>query len=55
MLVGKIYEYCQQNGIAVLDLGISSENGILNEGLFNFKKNLGSETSNKSTYQLINE
>jgi hypothetical protein len=55
MLVGKIYEYCQDNDIGILDLGISSENGILNEGLFNFKRNLGCEMSDKNTYHLINE
>jgi len=55
MLVGKIYEYCQHSSIVILDLGISSENGLINEGLFIFKRNLGCETSNKNTYRLINE
>lgn len=55
MLVGKIYEYCQEKSIDILDLGISSEKGILNEGLFKFKRNLGCEMSDKNTYQLINE
>ena len=52
LLVKKIYEYCQDEDINILDFGLSSENGILNEGLFAFKKNLGSETSKKITYQL---
>ena len=52
MLVGKIYEYCQDNSIGILDLGISSENDILNEGLFVFKRNLGCEMSDKNTYHL---
>ena len=53
MLLQEIYQYCQQNGIKILDLGISSENGQINQGLFNFKENLGCATSTKNTYSLI--
>jgi len=52
MLVQEIYKYCQQNGIKILDLGISSDQGQKNEGLFIFKENLGCVTSNKNTYFL---
>ena len=52
MLVEEIYRYCQQNGIKILDLGVSSEKGIKNEGLFVFKENLGCLTSKKNTYFL---
>ena len=50
-LIQEIYIYCQQNGIGILDLGISSENGLINPGLFNFKKNLGCASSEKNTYR----
>jgi hypothetical protein len=53
MLIQQIYQYCQQNGIEILDLGVSSENGLINQGLFNFKKNLGCVSSEKNTYRLI--
>ena len=51
-LVKCIYEYCQQFRFKILDLGISSEHGNLNEGLFTFKQNLGAIVSDKITYQL---
>lgn len=53
MLLQQIYQYCQQNGIEILDLGVSSEEGLINQGLFNFKKNLGCVSSEKNTYRLI--
>ena len=52
MLVQEIYQYCQQNKIKILDLGISSQNGEKNVGLFTFKENLGCISANKNTYQL---
>ena len=52
MLVDGVYKYCQQNNFNILDLGISSVQGLLNQGLFDFKDNLGCETSNKCTYVL---
>lgn len=52
MLIQEIYQYCQQNDIWLLDLGISTESGEINEGLFNFKKSLGCSTSEKNTYRL---
>ena len=54
MLVAGIYQYCQQKNISILDLGISSVEGQINQGLFDFKKNLGCESSNKYTYVLNN-
>ena len=53
MLVQEIYRYCQQNGIKILDLGVSSTNGLINQGLFNFKKNLGCISSRKNTYCIV--
>jgi len=52
MLVAGIYQYCQQKNISILDLGISSIQGQLNQGLFDFKQNIGCESSSKSTYVL---
>jgi len=52
LLVKYIYEYCQQNKYKVLDLGISTMNGILNSGLFTFKENLGAVTSEKKSFSL---
>jgi hypothetical protein len=52
MLIKEIYEYCQRNEIQILDLGISTENGLINQGLFNFKKSLGCYATEKNTYGL---
>jgi len=52
MLIKEIYEYCQRNEIQILDLGISTENGLINKGLFNFKKSLGCSATEKDTYAL---
>lgn len=40
-------------GYQILDLGISSVNGIRDEGLSRFKRNLGAKESLKTTYQEI--
>jgi len=52
LLVAGIYEYCQEHGIEILDLGISSQHGKLNEGLFYFKRSCGAVSSDKISYQL---
>lgn len=52
MLNEGIYNFCREENIKVLDLGISSENGVINEGLFTFKQNLGCVASDKNTYIL---
>ena len=49
-LVNGIYEYCQKNGLKLLDLGISTNKGVLNKGLYNFKKTFGAVDSRKLTY-----
>jgi hypothetical protein len=48
----KIIEDAKQDEKAILDLGISSFGGILNEGLFRFKTNLGAKSSFKPTYKM---
>lgn len=52
MLNDGIYNYCRSEGIEILDLGISSVNEDINEGLFTFKENLGCTVSDKNTYEL---
>lgn len=49
-LLSGIYENFQQQDFKILDLGIASANGILNEGLANFKRSLGGISSLKKTY-----
>jgi len=51
MLIGNIYQFCQKENIQLLDIGVSSDNGVINRGLFKFKKNMGCVTSKKLTYQ----
>ena len=51
-LLKNIYQYCYENKFEVLDLGISSVNGIINHGLFNFKKARGAVSSQKNYYNL---
>ncbi len=49
-LLSGIYEYFQQRNFKILDLGIATANGILNEGLAHFKRSLGGISSLKKTY-----
>lgn len=49
-LLSGIYEYFQQQNYSILDLGIATAKGILNEGLANFKYSLGGLLSLKKTY-----
>lgn len=53
MLFNGVYAYCQQSNAKVIDFGISSEAGVLNEGLFRFKKNLGCVASEKITFRKV--
>jgi hypothetical protein len=49
-LLSGIYEYFKEQNYKILDLGIATAKGILNEGLANFKRNLGGNLSLKKTY-----
>ena len=51
-LCTKIIEEAARNKITILDLGISSHNGVVNEGLIRFKANLGAESSIKPTFEV---
>lgn len=51
-LLSGIYEYSQREKFKILDLGIATEKGVLNEGLARFKQNLGAKISAKKEYFL---
>ena len=44
---------CRKENIQVLDLGISSQLGTLDDGLFRYKRNLGASESSKITLSFI--
>lgn len=50
VLIQKMYEYGQAHRMRILDLGISTDKGVKNEGLFKFKEHLGGLTSDKCTF-----
>lgn len=50
-LVHGMYRYASEKNIKIVDLGISTDKGVLNEGLYSFKKSLGTIDSYKLTYQ----
>lgn len=45
-----LYRFCQNEKIQWLDLGTSNADGVLNESLLNFKRNLGAIPSRKLTF-----
>jgi hypothetical protein len=49
-LVTGIHEYCKANNFWLLDLGLSTDKGSLNKGLFTFKKSFGAIESDKLTF-----
>jgi hypothetical protein len=51
LLAYKLYEYYYQKGIQVLDIGPSTENGIPNYGLCDYKESIGCRISTKYTYR----
>ena len=48
-----LFEYYEQHGKQFLDIGPSSENGIVNEGLAAFKKSIGCVTTEKYSLKFI--
>ncbi len=52
MLLEGVYRFCQNHGFNFLDLGISSDQGVLNQGLFTFKANCGGQKTDKITMNL---
>jgi hypothetical protein len=49
-LIAGIYEYCRANNFSLLDLGLSSDKGTVNKGLYTFKKSFGAVESPKFTF-----
>lgn len=49
-LAYKVYEYYSRLGIKVLDIGPSTEEGVPNYGLCDFKESIGCEVSSKYTF-----
>jgi len=45
-----LYSFCQHQNIKQLDLGTSSQKGLVNSGVANFKRNLGGIASLKNTF-----
>ncbi|WP_164851151.1 GNAT family N-acetyltransferase [Larkinella soli] len=52
MLIESLYAYCREQGVPLLDLGISTSGGIRNEGLIRFKQRLGARESAKSIFEI---
>jgi hypothetical protein len=50
MLIEGLYEFCQKENFTLLDLGISTDKGLANEGLIRFKKNLGAKSALKLSF-----
>ena len=50
-LLDSMYSFAMEKGVKVLDMGISSSNGVLNEGLRWFKKSFGSSEQAKLVLQ----
>jgi hypothetical protein len=53
LLASEIYRFCQQRHYVLLDAGISTVEGVPNEGLVNFKRRLGFSASLKPTYSKV--
>lgn len=53
MLTKGLFDYGQQNGFQLLDMGISTDKGEPNYGLIRFKQNLGAETSLKLSFEKV--
>jgi len=51
-LIISLAEYFQNRGYAIFDIGVSSEDGVRNEGLSSFKESLGCQISEKHYYTL---
>lgn len=52
LLIEALYKHCQQHGISLLDLGISTSKGVRNEGLIRFKRQLGALETPKFVYEM---
>lgn len=51
VLVDGIMDHCHKAGFAILDIGVSTEKSMPNEGLIAFKTGLGFQSSPKLTFR----
>jgi hypothetical protein len=51
LLINGVYDFCKLHQYSLLDLGMSTDKGILNKGLYAFKKSFGSFDSRKLTFE----
>jgi len=51
LLIKGMYDYCKENNIRLLDLGIATADAVPNYGLIKFKEHLGGIPSLKYTFQ----
>ena len=49
-LIEGIYNYAQESGARLLDLGVSTDGGIVNKGIYDFKRSLGAADSEKIVF-----
>jgi hypothetical protein len=52
-LLSGIYDYAKQDNCKILDFGIATNKGVLNEGLAIYKQSLGAKMSEKKVYFLV--
>jgi hypothetical protein len=50
-LISNLYDLCSEKSFKFIDLGISTDRGILNQGLYNFKKSFSAVDSFKLTFE----
>lgn len=50
-LIAGIYDHCREHHFELLDLGLSTDKGVLNKGLYAYKKTFGSIDSRKLTFE----
>lgn len=55
LLITGVYEYCLEHHVELMDLGISTNRGIINKGLYAFKKSLGAQSVMKRTFEKVME
>jgi hypothetical protein len=51
LLISEIYNFCGIHHISLLDLGLSTDRGVMNKGLYTFKKSFGTIDSFKLTFE----
>lgn len=52
MLTYSLFQHYRKTGVRILDIGISTENGIPNFGLCEFKESIGCSVSLKYCFEL---